>query len=52
MPSAFEALLARRPQPVVQTRKTGESKQATKRFKLTTEGKRAVERMLEGSAGG
>lgn len=51
MPSAFEALLTRRPQPMVQTRKTGKSKQATKRFKLTAEGKRAVERMLDGSAG-
>jgi hypothetical protein len=47
MPSAFEGLLSRRPQPVVQTRKTGKTKQATKRYRLTTEGRRAVEAMLE-----
>lgn len=52
MPSAFETLVARRPQPVVQTRKTGKSKQATRRFKLTAEGRRAVERMLASGQSG
>lgn len=48
MPSAFDTLIARKPNPVVQTRKTGKSKQATRRIKLTGEGRRAVERMLTG----
>jgi hypothetical protein len=46
MPSAFETLTLRRPQPVVQLRKTGKTKQAIVRYKLTAEGKAVVERML------
>jgi hypothetical protein len=47
---AFEALKSQRPALIVQTRKEGSTKQARKKFKLTTEGKRAVERMLQGPA--
>lgn len=47
--SAFDTLQARRPQLVIQTRKSGSSKQARKLYKLTVEGIRAVERMAGGS---
>lgn len=47
--SAFDALQARRPQLVIQTRKSGASKQARKLYKLTIEGVRTVERMAGGS---
>lgn len=43
---AFEALKSQRPALIVQTRKEGSTQQARKKFKVTTEGKRAVERML------
>lgn len=43
---AFDNLMAREPQLVVQTRKTGSSKQARKKYKLTTAGKKQVEKML------
>ena len=43
---AFSALIGQRPQPVVQTRKGGTSKQARKRYRLTTVGISRVEEML------
>lgn len=43
---AFDSLKQRSPQLVVQTKKSGTTKQARKRYKLTTEGKKAVEAML------
>jgi hypothetical protein len=46
--SAFDSLIMRRPQLVVQTRKSGTSRQARKLYKLTHEGIRHVERMLAG----
>lgn len=47
---AFEALKSQRPAMIVQTRKEGSTQQARKRFKVTTEGKKAVERMLRAVA--
>ena len=47
---AFEALKSQRPALIVQTRKEGNTQQARKKFKVTTEGKKAVERMLQGPA--
>jgi hypothetical protein len=44
--SAFDNLINRKPQLVIQTRKSGTSRQARKMYKLTMEGQRAVERML------
>ncbi len=43
---AFEALKSQKPALIMQTRKEGSTKQARKRYKVTTEGKRAVERMI------
>ena len=43
---AFENLKAMKPALIVQTRKDGSSQQARKKFKVTSEGKKAVERML------
>lgn len=45
---ALGSLSAMRPQLVVQTRKEGKTKQARKRYKLTVEGVRRVERLLAG----
>ena len=47
--SAFDSLMARKPQLVLQTRKSGTSKQARKLYKLTLEGQRSVERMVGGT---
>ena len=47
--SAFDNLMNRKPQLVIQTRKSGTSRQARKLYKLTMEGQRAVERMLGGA---
>lgn len=44
---AFSALISQRPQLVVQVRKEGSTKQARKKYKLTTAGKLAVETMLK-----
>lgn len=43
---AFDNLTKTRPQLIVQLRKSGSSKQARKTFKVTTEGKKYVEQML------
>ncbi len=45
--AAFNGLIARRPQLVIQTKKTGNSRQARKLYRLTTEGQKAVERMVQ-----
>jgi hypothetical protein len=47
--AAFNGLINRRPQLVIQTKKSGSSKQARKMYRLTTEGQRTVERMLQQS---
>jgi cytochrome c556 len=44
--AALSSLIAKKPQLVIQTRKSGSSQQARKRYKLTTEGLKHVERML------
>ncbi|MGE0640202.1 MAG: hypothetical protein AB7G12_13790 [Thermoanaerobaculia bacterium] len=43
---ALGSLIGVKPQLVMQTRKEGKSKQARKRYKLTLEGQKRVERML------
>jgi hypothetical protein len=43
---ALSSLIERRPALVIQTRKSGTSRQARKKYRLTTEGIRAVEQML------
>jgi hypothetical protein len=43
--SAFNGLISRRPQLVIQTKKSGTSKQARKLYRLTSEGQKTVERM-------
>jgi DNA-binding PadR family transcriptional regulator len=44
--SALDTLMSRKPALVIQTKKSGTSKQARKKYKLTLEGLRAVERMV------
>lgn len=46
--TALSSLIERKPQLVIQTRKSGNSKQARKRYRLTDAGIKAVERMLAG----
>lgn len=46
--TALSSLIERKPQLVIQTRKSGNSKQARKRYRLTDAGVKAVERMLAG----
>lgn len=48
---AFNALKDRKPSLAMQVKKGGTAKQARKRYKLTTEGIRKVERMLGGDDG-
>lgn len=43
---ALEALKTQKPALIMQTRKEGSTKQARKRYKVTTEGKKSVERMI------
>jgi hypothetical protein len=45
---AFSALKSHKPALVIQTRKEGTSQQARKRYKVTGEGRKAVEKMLTG----
>lgn len=47
---ALDDLKARRPQLVIQIQKSGKSKQARKRYKVTSAGKAEVQRMLTGTA--
>lgn len=44
--AAFSSLMSRKPQLVIQTRKSGTSQQARKRYMLTNEGKKFVEALL------
>lgn len=44
---ALEGLKAQKPALIVQTRKEGSTRQARKRFKVTVEGRKVVERMLK-----
>jgi hypothetical protein len=44
---AFNHLIAQRPQQVIQTKKSGNSKQARKLYKLTTAGVNRIERGLQ-----
>jgi len=46
--NALTSLIQRKPQLVIQTRKSGSSQQARKRYRLTDAGLKAVERMLNG----
>ncbi len=46
----LDSLMNRTPRLIMQVRKSGTSKQARKRYKLTREGVKAVERMVGGSA--
>ena len=48
----LDSLMTRTPRLVIQVRKDGNTKQARKRYKLTTEGVRTVERMLTRSGRG
>ncbi len=48
---ALSSLMSRKPQLVIQTRKSGTSQQARKRYKLTTAGINAVEKMLGKESG-
>ena len=45
---ALSTLIAQKPAPVLQLKKSGTSKQARKTYKVTTAGIKAVERMLSG----
>lgn len=47
----LDALIDRSPRYTIQVKKTGSTKQARKRYKLTREGIRAVERMIQGGDG-
>ena len=46
--AALSSLMTRKPQLVIQTKKSGSSQQARKRYKLTNEGVKQVERMIRG----
>lgn len=46
--TALNSLISRKPQLVIQTRKSGSSQQARKRYKLTNEGNKQVVRMIRG----
>lgn len=43
----FDRLMAMKPQLVIQTRKTGQSKQGRKQYRLTTAGQNHVRRLLD-----
>ncbi len=45
---AFDRLIARRPQLAIQVRKAGRTKQARKKYRITTEGIRRVQAMISG----
>ncbi|HVD39958.1 MAG TPA: hypothetical protein VNC16_03005 [Solirubrobacterales bacterium] len=46
---SYNSLIKRKPPLVRQVEKTGRSKQARKKYRLTTEGVRTVERMIQGN---
>lgn len=47
---ALDALISQRPAPVIQVRKSGTSKQARKRYRITDEGIRRVRQMVGAAA--
>ena len=47
---ALDNLINRKPRLVIQTRKSGASQQARKRFKVTTEGIKAAKAMIDGDS--
>jgi len=49
--SAFGVLINQKPQLAIQLRKSGTSKQARKKYKLTTAGVQKIDRMLQGTDG-
>jgi hypothetical protein len=49
---ALDTLISQEPRLVIQVRKAGTSKQARKRYKLTTEGISRVKQMMTGATGG
>ena len=49
--SALDTLISRKPALVLQTKKSGTSKQARKKYRLTLEGQRSVERMINQNMG-
>jgi hypothetical protein len=49
--SALDTLMSRKPALVIQTKKSGTSKQARKKYRLTLEGQRSVERMVNQDRG-
>jgi hypothetical protein len=49
--NAFAGLMSQKPQLAIQLRKAGTSKQARKKYKLTTEGIKKVQRMIAGLNG-
>lgn len=46
---AFDQLMSQKPKLAMQTKKTGTSRQARKRYRLTREGERRVESMTTGA---
>jgi hypothetical protein len=48
---AFDALKSQKPALIIQTRKEGTSKQARKKYRVTGEGKKAVERLIAATSG-
>lgn len=46
--AALSSLMSKKPQLVIQTRKSGSSQQARKRYKVTNEGLKYAERLLRG----
>ncbi|MEL6110893.1 MAG: hypothetical protein AAFU85_33215 [Planctomycetota bacterium] len=49
--TAFDGLMSQKPQLAIQLRKSGTSRQARKKYKLTTEGIQKVRRMIAGTNG-
>ena len=47
---ALDSLIEQRPQLVIQTKKSGKSKQARKQYRLTVEGVKRVSQMLSGAS--
>lgn len=49
---AFESLISQTPRLILQTSKSGSAKQARKKYKVTREGTKRVQSMLEQNSGG
>jgi hypothetical protein len=48
--SAFSGLMSRRPRLVIQVEKSGKSRQARKKYRMTDAGKKRVRAMIAGTA--